>query len=54
MPQLVSIGDIADDLSKAGWSWAAVQARILRVERSGLLTLIAALASGSLCVPMRS
>jgi hypothetical protein len=38
MPQLVSIGDIADDLSKAGWSWAAVQAWILRAEQSGVQT----------------
>jgi hypothetical protein len=26
MPQLVSIGDIADNLSKAGWSWGWVAA----------------------------
>ena len=33
---------IADNLKKAGWSWAASQPLILRDEQSGLLTHIAA------------
>jgi hypothetical protein len=33
---------IADNLSKAGWSWGCVQPLILTVERSSLLTRIAA------------
>jgi hypothetical protein len=33
---------IADDLSKAGWSWGCVSALIRRGEQSGLQTRIAA------------
>jgi len=32
---------IADNLSKAGWSWAVFQPWILRRKQSGLLTRIA-------------
>jgi hypothetical protein len=39
---------IADNLSKAGWSWAVLQRSIPTGERSGLLTHIAATESGSL------
>jgi hypothetical protein len=45
---------IADNLSKAGWSWAASQLWILRVEQFGLLTRIAAMESVSFCVRMKS
>jgi hypothetical protein len=39
---------IADNLSKAGWSWAASQRLISAGERSGLLTHIATTESVSL------
>jgi hypothetical protein len=39
---------IADKLSKAGWSLGWSQPWILKVERSGLLTRIATMDSGSL------
>jgi hypothetical protein len=40
---------IADNLSKAGWSWAALQRLIAMGEQSGLLTRIATMGSRSLC-----
>jgi hypothetical protein len=45
---------IADNLSKAGWSWAVCQRLIQAGERSGLLMRIAATESVSSCVPMKS
>jgi hypothetical protein len=45
---------IADNLSKAGWSWGASEPSILKGERSGLLMLIAAMKSVSFCVRMKS
>jgi hypothetical protein len=45
---------IADNLSKAGWSWAAFQRRIPTGEQSGLRTRIAMTESVSLCAPMKS
>jgi len=44
---------IADNLSKAGWSWAVCQLSILMGEQCGLLTLMVT-ESGSLCAPMKS
>jgi hypothetical protein len=44
---------IADNLSKAGWSWAAFQPWIVMGEQSGLLTHTATMASGSLYTPMK-
>jgi hypothetical protein len=43
---------IADNLSKADWSWGGSQPWIQTDERSGLRTRTA-MESGSLCVPMR-
>jgi hypothetical protein len=40
---------IADNLSKAGWSWGCVAAVDAKGEPSGLLTRIAATESVSLC-----
>jgi hypothetical protein len=45
---------IADNLSKAGWSYGYVSPLILRGARSGLLTRIVAPESVSLCVQMRN
>jgi hypothetical protein len=45
---------IADNLSKAGWSWAAFQPLILADEQSSLLTRIAGKISDSSCVRMKS
>jgi hypothetical protein len=45
---------VADNLSKAGWSWGCVLALDSRGERSGLLTHIAATESVSLCELMKS
>jgi hypothetical protein len=45
---------IADNLSKAGWSWAASQPLILAGERSGLRTHIAMTESVSLSGRMKS
>jgi hypothetical protein len=45
---------IADNLSKAGWSWGCVSAKILAGEQSGLEMHIAATGSVSLCTPMKS
>jgi hypothetical protein len=45
---------IADNLSKAGWSWGWVSAVDSTGERSGLLTLIAATESALLCAPTKS
>jgi hypothetical protein len=45
---------IADNLSKAGWNWAASQRLIPAGEQSGLQTRIAVTVSGSLCTPMKS
>ncbi len=45
---------IADNLSKAGWSWAASQRLIPTGEQSGLLTHIAAMESVSLRERMKS
>jgi len=45
---------IADNLSKAGWSPAAYQARIAMGERSGLLTRIVTTESVSWCMQMKS
>jgi hypothetical protein len=44
---------IADNLSKAGWSWAAFQLWIAK-ERSGLLMRIATTESILLCARMKS
>jgi len=46
-------GIIADNLSKAGWSWGCVSAIDREGGQSGLLTHIAT-ESGSLCVLMKS
>jgi hypothetical protein len=45
---------IADNLSKAGWSWAVCQPWTPTGKRSGLLTRIAATESVSLCTRMKS
>ena len=45
---------IADNLSKAGWSWGCVSAIDSKGERSGLRTRIATTESVSLCTPMKS
>ena len=45
---------IADNLSKAGWSWGYVSAVDPRGERSGLQTRIATVESVSLYVRMKS
>jgi len=45
---------IADNLSKAGWSWGCVSAIDSNGRRSGLLTRIATTESVSLCVRMKS
>jgi hypothetical protein len=46
---------IADNLSKAGWSFGAVsQPWMPKGEQSGLQTRIATMDSGSLCTPMKS
>jgi hypothetical protein len=45
---------IADNLSKAGWSWGCVQPWTTTGERSGLLTHIAATANALLCAQMKS
>jgi hypothetical protein len=46
---------VADNLSKAGWSWGNVSAiDSERGEQSGLLTRTAATESGSLCTRMKS
>ena len=45
---------IADNLSKAGWSWGCVSAIDFKGERSGLLTHIATTESASLCMPTKS
>ena len=45
---------IADNLSKAGWSYGYAQPLILTGEQSGLQTHIAATKSVSLCVRMKS
>jgi hypothetical protein len=53
--QLVKYWEIiADNLSKAGWSWGTSQRWILAGERSGLLTRIATTESVSLRTPMKS
>jgi hypothetical protein len=45
---------IADNLSKAGWSWGAASQRwILAGDASSLLTRIATV-NATLCVPMKS
>jgi hypothetical protein len=44
---------IADNLSKAGWSWAVSQRLIPTGERSGLLMHIATPESVSLCTRMK-
>jgi hypothetical protein len=44
---------IADDLSKAGWSWGCLSAVDRDGEQSGLLTHTATIASVSLYTPMR-
>jgi hypothetical protein len=45
---------IADNLTKAGWSWGCVPALDSAGERSGLLTHIATTESVSFCVRMKS
>jgi hypothetical protein len=45
---------IADNLTKAGWSWAVSQRLIPMGEQSGLLTHTAATESVSLCALMKS
>jgi hypothetical protein len=45
---------IADNLKKAGWSWAGSQPSIVMGERSGLQTRIAATESVTLCARMKS
>jgi hypothetical protein len=45
---------IADNLSKAGWSWGCVSALDREGGQSGLLMRIAAMESASLCEPMKS
>jgi len=45
---------IADNLSKAGWSWAASQWWILTGEQSSALTRIAVTENVSLCVRIKS
>jgi hypothetical protein len=45
---------IADNLSKAGWSWAASQRLIPAGEQSGLQTRIAMTESVSLCERKKS
>jgi hypothetical protein len=45
---------MADNLSKAGWSWGASQPWIPTGEQSGLLMHIATTESVSLCVLMKS
>jgi hypothetical protein len=45
---------IADNLSKAGWSWPSSQPWIPTGERSGLQTRIARTESVSLCMRTRS
>jgi hypothetical protein len=45
---------IADNLSKAGWSWGWVSAVDSQGARSSLLTHIAMIESGSSCVLMKS
>jgi hypothetical protein len=46
---------IADNLSKAGWSWGGVSQRLIPAgERSGLLTHIATTISGLLCEWMKN
>jgi hypothetical protein len=47
-------GIIADNLSKAGWSWGWSQRLIPTGERSGLQTHIAATEGVSLCMRMKS
>jgi hypothetical protein len=44
---------IADNLSKAGWSWGCVSAIVPKGEQSGLLTRTAATENVSLCVRMK-
>jgi hypothetical protein len=49
-PQRVKYWEIiADNLSKAGWSWGCISPCIAKGERSGLLTHIAAMETGTLC-----
>jgi hypothetical protein len=45
---------IADNLSKAGWSWGCVAAVNSQGERSGLLSRIAVMESGSLRAAIKS
>jgi hypothetical protein len=45
---------IADNLSKAGWSWGASQPWITTDERSGLWMHIGVTESVSSCEPMKS
>jgi hypothetical protein len=45
---------IADNLSKAGWSWGCVSAIDSNGERSGLLTRTATTESVWLCVPRKT
>jgi hypothetical protein len=45
---------IADNLSKAGWSWGCVSAIDSEGRQSGLLMLIATTESVSLCMPTTS
>jgi hypothetical protein len=45
---------IADNLSKAGWSWGWVSAIDSEGERSGSLTRIATTENALLCTPMKS
>jgi hypothetical protein len=45
---------IADDLSRAGWSWSCVPAVDSEGERSGLLTHTATTEGASLCTPTKS
>jgi hypothetical protein len=45
---------IADNLSKAGWSWAVSQPLIPTDEQSGLQRHIAATVNASFCTPTKS
>jgi hypothetical protein len=45
---------IADNLSKAGWSWGCVSAVGCNGQTSGLLTRIATMESIWLCGPMKA
>jgi hypothetical protein len=45
---------IADNLSKAGWSWGSSQRLIAKGEQSGSLMHTAAIESASSCVRMKT